>query len=508
MRIVIPSPSFAATLALLAIVGGPTVAQEPAAAIARFGADADRPDSLRVVAASPDGRSVALAGEPETPAGGFEAQLRDAATGRLVHTLAGHEGPVRALAFSPRGDLLATVTGDAGGVGLTRLFETATGRLKLAIDAGGRLARFLPDGRLLVAGDGRVLTFDPASGREVGRFPAMPIVKDVTPDGLRAVGLSHHGQNVLEVRDLAGGRAVVRLAGCAGEPLAAVFGPAGRTVAAADPKTRTVLVWEVLTGQVVHRLSADASLLSLAFTADGRHLLAGGGDKAIRSWEIATGGATGRLTGHEGPVTALALGPTGSLLSGSTDRTAFLWSPAAVRGSSLPSGPLAETDFDAAWDALAGPDVAAAYRALGLLAHRPGDLLPEMAGRVERQLVPVPDADLARLLGELGHPDYLVREQATAALAKAGDGVRPHLEGALAEAASPEVRSRLRLLLRRSGLTPRFTPGDLLRLRRLIGEAASLGGDDARRLLRLIADEFPDPALAGEARAALGRISP
>jgi hypothetical protein len=499
--------SFATALALLSVADSSATAEDPAV-IARFGADADRPDSLRAVAISPDGRLIALAGEPETPTGDFAAQLRAATTGKLLHTLSGHEGPVRSLAFSSRGDLVATVTSDSDGIGLTRLFETGTGRLRLTIDAGGRLLRFVPDGRLLVAGEGRVLTFDPASGREVGRFLAMPIVRDVTLDGLRALGLSHHGQNILEVRDLAAGKEIVRLVGCAGEPLAAVFSPDGRTVAAADPKTKMVLLWEVLTGQVVHRLAAGASPLSLAFTSDSRHLLAGGVDKTIRAWEVATGGASSWLSGHEGPVTAFALGPNGSLLSGSTDRTAILWSLATVRGSSLPPGPLAKPDLDAAWDALAGPDATAAYRALGLLAHRPGELLPEIVGRVERQLVPVPDADLARLLVELDHPDYLVREQATAALAKAGDAVRPHLERALAETASPEVRSRLRLLLRRSGLTPRFSPGDLLRLRRLIGEAGSLGGDEAKRLLRLIAEEFPDPAVAAEARTALGRIAP
>ena len=91
-------------------------------------------------------------------------------------------------------------------------------------------------------------------------------------------------------------------------------------------------------------------------------------------------------------------------------------------------------------------------------------------------------------------------------LEKAGDRIRPHLERALVDARSPEVRSRLRLLLRRGGAAPRFSAGDLLRLRRLIGEAVSLGGDESRWLLELIAMEFPDAALASEARAALRRM--
>ena len=46
------------------------------------------------------------------------------------------------------------------------------------------------------------------------------------------------------------------------------------------------------------------------------------------------------------------------------------------------------------------------------------------------------------------------------------------------------------------------------RLRRLIGQAPSLPGDEPQRLLRLIADEFPDPAITAEARAALARTTP
>lgn len=498
-----PLLSFAAALALLATVDEKATAQDPPGLIARIGGDADRPDSLRALAVSADGRLLALAGEPESPTGDAVVQLRDAATGRLLHRLAGHEGPVRSLAFSPRGDLLATLTGDPDGIGLTRLFEVKTGQLRLTIDAGGRHVFFTPDGRLAVAGFARVTTFDPATGRDTGRFAAMPIIKDVTPDARRAVGVSHHGQGLLEVRDLATGKPLARLTGCAAEPLAARFSPDGRTVAALAPKARYLLVWEVLTGQLVHRLPIDKTFLSLTFNTDGRHLLAGDTDGSIRAWELATGAESGRLTGHDGAITTFALAPNGRLLSGSTDRTAILWSLTTVRTSSLPSAPLSDSDIEKVWTDLAGPDAPAAYRGLGLLAHRPADVLPSIVDRVERQLVPVPDADLARLLTDLGHPDYLVREQATANLAAVGDNVRPHLERALAETSSPEVRSRLRVLLRRSGLTPRFTPADLLRFRRLIGEALSLSGDEPKRLLRLIADESPDPPLAAEARTAL-----
>jgi hypothetical protein len=142
---------------------------------------------------------------------------------------------------------------------------------------------------------------------------------------------------------------------------------------------------------------------------------------------------------------------------------------------------------------------------MGLAATYPADVLAAFVSRLERQLIPVPNADLARLLAELNHDDYLVRERATAALLHAGESVRPQLERALAESSAAESRSRLRLLVARAGRAPRFSPGDILRIRRLIGVAEPQSTDEARRLLQLIANEFPEKSLAREAREALRR---
>jgi len=59
------------------------------------------------VAFSPDGYLIATAGRDGT------ARLWDPATGEHRHTLTGHRGSVLAVAFSPDGRLLATA-GDGG----------------------------------------------------------------------------------------------------------------------------------------------------------------------------------------------------------------------------------------------------------------------------------------------------------------------------------------------------------------------------------------------------------
>ncbi|MGC1276573.1 MAG: hypothetical protein WBC44_22965 [Planctomycetaceae bacterium] len=485
-----------------------TAAAEPFALQQRIGSpdDPHRPESLRAIAVSPDGRLVALAGEAATPTENHPVQLREVATGKLIRTLAEHETVVRAIAFSARGDRLATITSDTDGVGVVRVFDVETGRRSHVIDAGGHFVQFLPDGRLAATGFGQVLLFDPATGQEVGRRPTMPIVKDVSRDGRRAVGVSHHGSNALDVHDLDAAKSIARLTGSTAEPLVASFSPDGGTVAASDPRSRTVLVWEVLTGQIVHTLEAGTTVMALAFTRDGRYLIAGGIDDSFRSWEVATGSDAGSAAAHDGAITVLADGPEHMLLSGGTDRTAAVWSLANLNRSTLPAPPIADADLDAAWESLASPDARTAYRALGLMERNTAQVLPAVRSRVERQLLPVPEADLDRLFAELNNADYLVRERAAATLARAGDVLRPQFEQMLATTDSPEVRARLRLLLDRSGRSSRFTTGDFLRLRRLIGTVKMLAGDESKRLLTLIADEFPDPAVANEALEALERL--
>lgn len=473
----------------------------------RIGDDSDpqRPESLRTVAVSPDGRFVALAGEPSTPTINNTVQLRECATGKLLQTLRGHETVVRALAFSSDDGQIVTLTSDSTGTGSVRFFDVESGRLVRTVDAGGTRIRLLPDRTFVAAGYGRAYVYE-ITGRELARRDAPSVVKHLSPDGRFLVGVSHHGSRTLDVRELEHGTTIVSLAGCTREPVAAVFSPEGRTIAAADPKTRSILLWEVLTGQLIQTLEADQVVTALAFTADGRYLLGGDAAGTLQAWEVATGSDAGRIEAHQGAITALAVGPEHTILTGSTDRTAGLWSIENLTHSTLPAGTPDAATLDEAWDSLAGSDATAAGRSLGLIARHAEAAMPAMQSHVERQLRPISESERERLLAELDDPDYLVRERATAALARAGDRVRRHLQQRLAETSSPEVAARLRELLRRAGRSPRLSTGDLLRLRRLIGVAERIGGRASQNLLRLIAADTATPTIAEEARQSLERI--
>src|SRR5208337_1870916 len=99
---------------------------------------------------SPDGRRVvtALAEYPD-----FTARVWDAATGRELTVLKGHEGSVCSASFSPDGTRIVTASLDK----TARIWDAATGA-EVQVFKGHRSgsvlsAAFSPDGK-------RVLTFD------------------------------------------------------------------------------------------------------------------------------------------------------------------------------------------------------------------------------------------------------------------------------------------------------------------------------------------------------------
>jgi WD40 repeat protein len=147
----------------------------------------------RRAAFTPDGRLIAF--QPATY-GSPPVELREANTGRLVHTMRG-----RMRAFSPDGQLLLTVAGEAAAVGtggaatwLVHVWDTRTGKLLRSLhghDNEIRPAAFSPDGTWIAtaADDRTIRLWETATGKEVLRFLATKPVwsLEFTPDGGRLV---------------------------------------------------------------------------------------------------------------------------------------------------------------------------------------------------------------------------------------------------------------------------------------------------------------------------------
>jgi len=107
------------------------------------------------------------------------------------------------------------------------------------------------------------------------------------------------------------------------------FSPDGRILAVGG--YREVRLMDASTGKVIRTLEDHADYVrSIAFTPDGKQLLAGGGPPQqwgeIKVWDVATGALLRTMRGHKDCIYSLAVSPDGKLVaSGSYDKSVQIW---------------------------------------------------------------------------------------------------------------------------------------------------------------------------------------
>jgi WD40 repeat protein/serine/threonine protein kinase len=88
----------------------------------------------------------------------------------------------------------------------------------------------------------------------------------------------------------------------------------------------TLRLWDVKTGQEIHRFEDPGWIGALCVSPDGRFVLTGGGDQILRLRDLQTGEVLRQFGGHTGQVNSACISPDGRLLlSGSDDATLRLW---------------------------------------------------------------------------------------------------------------------------------------------------------------------------------------
>ena len=129
-----------------------------------------------------------------------------------------------------------------------------------------------------------------------------------------ATGSLDGALNVWDVATLS----LVRTFQTDGGVFSATFSSDGRWLAASRGKN--VIVWEVLTGEVVHTLEGhQLNVLSIAFSPDNRRLASASADETVKLWDISTAKPvlTFTFSKHQGSVVFVAFSPdANSIVSG------------------------------------------------------------------------------------------------------------------------------------------------------------------------------------------------
>ena len=273
---------------------------------------------ITAVSLQPGGAHIAAAGD------GHEVHVWDAATGDVVHRLAGHTDWVRSVAYSPDGNVLAT----AGNDRKILLWDARSGS-KLRVFARHEQAitniTYSHHGRLLAASgfQDTLRVYDTNSGRQVAKFscpcPDMRALAFSPDDSLLAAA----GRNgVIRIYDLNSNSRVRDLQAHRLRVHHLRFSHDGQAIISCGEDRRIQV--SAVNGDGGFTLpSQGAKVMALAIYAPGR-LATAGTDNMIRLWNLETRAEIGHLRGHAGSVAALATDGV-HLVSGSYDTTVRVW---------------------------------------------------------------------------------------------------------------------------------------------------------------------------------------
>jgi carbon storage regulator CsrA len=274
------------------------------------------------------------------------------------HPFAGHQEPVVSMASLPVRGRMLVATADSGGSVfvwdplLQRPDQAADGD-EASVSCLAVLPRPDQTPLLVTAGTGDTLSlWDPSTGEPVGerlnvhpkRLTALTAVRGA--DG-RTVLAGARGDSVRlwdPSKDLSRS---TELAGHTGTvtALAPVPTPGGAVLLASGGDDSTVRLWNPVTGQLIRQpytrhLRRVRALAALSLLGGQAVVASAGDDQVVRLWETVTGQPLRDLTGHDRPVTALAVASTRDgevLASGSDNGTVLLW---RIHGDSADELPL------------------------------------------------------------------------------------------------------------------------------------------------------------------------
>jgi WD40 repeat protein/serine/threonine protein kinase len=198
--------------------------------------------------------------------GGKELQLLDTATGKCLHTFAGHKGTVQTICFSIDDQLVLSGSWD---------------------DAPSRYSKNL--------------WWDDEEDSE-----------DIWDD-------------TLKLWDVATGECLRTFTGHTNRVLSACLSPDSQ-FALSGSLDGNPRLWDVATGECLRIFTDNALWLSVCFSNDGQFALSGDNERMLKLWDVATGKCLRNFAGHKSSVVSVCFSADSRLaLSGSHDNTLKLW---------------------------------------------------------------------------------------------------------------------------------------------------------------------------------------
>jgi len=260
------------------------------------------------------------------------------------------------------------------------------------------------------------------------------------------------------------------------------------------------------TGRVLFRLNHEprAPVIGCAFSPDGKALATTYDDQTVHVWEVATGQQIHRIHGLNGQANHLEFAPGNARLATNlSDGTVVVWDlTASDEGrTSLPE--LSPRVLEQWWADLADAHASRAQRALWQLVAGAREAVPFLAGRLQ----PAAAADPQRLgqwIAALDSQDFAARQKATQEIEALAELAEPALQAVLAGQPSLELRQRVQRLLEK--VDDASERKEQLRSLRAVQVLEYAANPSARAILEKLAGGTQGARLTQEAKAALLRL--
>ncbi len=290
-------------------------------------------EPFQAAALSPDGQRLILAGY-------HDVDLWEIATGRQIVRLPKRDSSVDAIAFTPDGREVVL----SGSV--PELWDLSSGKRVVGFEGltgSAKAVGVTDDGRLLITagwgysgpekqGDhiGEMFAWELATGARLRKFEGHAKGIDrmvISPDGRLVASLTGYPEKKVFLWDTATARRLRSLEpqNPDHESYAIAFSPDGKYVLGGGYDLN---IWEADTGKLVRTIDVPGSIQVVAYTPDGRQLVAATSDMDIVFFDAASGKPGQRFPGEFLEVDDVAFSPDGTqILTCVSQYGINLWDP-------------------------------------------------------------------------------------------------------------------------------------------------------------------------------------